>query len=64
MEQAVKALDRNYVANAAQLQECNLDNTQRQETRNKALGLKEKLLDENLVVFIFAVFKVSCNLTM
>ena len=26
-EQAVKALDRNYVANAAQLQECNLDNT-------------------------------------
>ena len=57
-EQAVKALDRNYVANVAQLQECNLDNTQRQETRNKALGLQEKLLDENLVVFIFAVFKV------
>lgn len=57
-EQAVKALDKNYVANAVQLQECNLDNTQRLETRNKALGLKEKLQDENLVPFIFAVFKV------
>lgn len=42
-EQTVKALDRNYVTNAAQLQKCNLDNTQRLETRNKSLKLKEKL---------------------
>lgn len=56
-EKAVSALDRNYSANVAQLQECNQDNTQRMETRGKALGLRDKLLDENLVIFIFAIFK-------
>ena len=56
-KKAVSAVDRNYAANVAQLQECNLDNTQRLETRAKALGLRDKLLDENLVIFIFAIFK-------
>ncbi|KAK6168448.1 hypothetical protein SNE40_020979 [Patella caerulea] len=56
-ERALAAIDRNYIANVAQLQECHLDKSQRQETRSKAAGLRDKLLDVNIVIFMFVILR-------
>lgn len=56
-ERALQVVNRNYSANVSQLQECHLDRSQRQDTRAKAAGLRDKLLIKNNVVFMLAILR-------